>query len=81
MKVDECANMLQALLKYSNVHLVGKKRKCKCVCVCVKEREREREQRVCVCGRVSIITEIDSFPLFPLSPWVSAHTAAAALSI
>lgn len=43
--------------------------------------ERESEQHVCECGRVSIITEINSFPLFPLSPWVSAHTAAALSSV
>ncbi len=60
--------MLQMLLKYSNVHLDGKK-----ACMCV----RGRESSVCECGHVSIITEINSSPLFPLSPWVSAHTAAA----
>lgn len=47
--------------------------------------EKNRKHKACMCvrgercerGHVSIITEINSFPLFPLHPWVSAHTAAA----
>lgn len=45
--------------------------------VCFWETEREQTQCMWESSCMSVITTINSFPLFPLSQWVSAHTAAA----